>query len=89
MLGRAASGFDGKGVTLGQSTIKDVDGNTTQTVKLGSIPVTIEIQRNPNEKSTKAKVPEVLERIGQAVAEKGTGYEQRCCSCEPETEQWL
>lgn len=70
VLGRAASGFDGKGVTLGQSTIKDVDGNTTQTVKLGSIPVTIEIQRNPNEKSTKANVPEILERTGQAIAEK-------------------
>src|SRR5690606_15115252 len=28
------------------------------------------IQRNPNEKSTKARVPEALERIGQAIAEK-------------------
>lgn len=70
VLGRAVSSFDGSGVTLGQTALSDVDGNTTQTVKLGSVPVTIEIQRNPNEKSTKVKVPEMLERIGQAIAEK-------------------
>lgn len=70
VLGRAAGAFDGNGVVLGQSTLKDVNGNTSQNVKLGSVPVTIEIQRNPNEKSTKANVPEALERIGQAIAEK-------------------
>lgn len=70
VFGRAVSGFDGKGPTRGSVTLKDTDGNVMQTVQLGSVPVTIEIQRNPNEKSTKAKVPEVLERIGQAIAEK-------------------
>lgn len=70
VFGRATAGFDGQSVSRGSAKIQDVDGNTLDTVQLGSVPVTIEIQRNPNEKSTKAKVPEVLERIGQAIAER-------------------
>lgn len=70
VFGRAAAGFDGKDAIRGSTTLRDVEGKITETVQLGSIPVTIEIQPNPNEKSTKAKVPEVLERIGQAIAEK-------------------
>lgn len=70
VFGRANAPFDGKGVTLGTTALKDTEGNTNQTVTLGSIPVTIDIKKNPNEKSTKVKVPEVLERIGEAVAEK-------------------
>lgn len=70
VFGRAVAGFDGKSATRGSTQLQDVDGAVIQTVQLGSIPVTIEIQPNPNEKSTKAKVPEVLERIGQAIAEK-------------------
>lgn len=70
VFGRAQAPFDGKGVTLGTTTLKDTTGKTTKTVQLGSIPVSINIVRNPNEKSTKVKVPELLERIGQAIAEK-------------------
>lgn len=70
VFGRANSAFDGNGVTLGTTTLKDEGGSATKTVKLGTVPVTIDIKRNPNEKSTKAKVPEMLERIGQAIAEK-------------------
>lgn len=70
VFGRANAGFDGKSITLGTSTLKDTDGNTNKTVTLGSIPVTIDIRSNPNEKSTKTLLPEFLERIGQAVAEK-------------------
>ncbi len=70
VFGRAAGAFDGQSNSLGSTNIKDVTGKDNQTVKLGSIPVTIDIRQNPNEKSTKAKVPEVLERIGQAIAEK-------------------
>ncbi|MET0980178.1 MAG: hypothetical protein ABWX90_02900 [Candidatus Saccharimonadales bacterium] len=70
VLGRAGGAFDGKGVTLGTTTLKDTSGKVNQTVTLGSIPVTIDIKRNPNEKSTKVNVPEVLERVGQAIAEK-------------------
>lgn len=69
VLGRAARAFDGKGATLGSTQLKDSSGGN-KAVQLGSVPVTIDIKRNPNEKSTKAKVPEVLERIGQAIAEK-------------------
>jgi len=69
VFGRATASFDGKGVTLGSATLKDSTG-ATKTVKLGSVPVTINIQRNPTIKSTKVDLPEVLQRAGQAVAEK-------------------
>lgn len=70
VFGRAAAPFDGRGVTLGSAPLKDRSGKEVGTVTLGSIPVTIDIRQNPNNKSTKAKVPEALERIGQAIAEK-------------------
>ena len=70
VFGRAVSGFDGEGAVLGQTTLKDEHGNETATVKLGVVPVTIDIRSNPNDISTKTKVPEVLQRIGQAIAEK-------------------
>lgn len=70
VFGRAYGAFDGKGVTLGTATLKDTEGRTNKTVTLGMVPVTIDIKRNPNEKSTKVEVPEFLERIGQAIAEK-------------------
>ena len=70
VFGRAIGTFDGKGVTLGQTSLKDTSGKANKTVTLGSVPVTIDIKTNPNEKSTKVKVPEALERIGQAIAEK-------------------
>lgn len=70
VFGRANAGFNDQSVVLGSVPLKDVNGQANKTVKLGSIPVTINIQRNPNEKSTKVKVPEPLERLGQAIAEK-------------------
>lgn len=70
VLGRAGGSFDGKGVTLGTTALKDKSGKVTKTVTIGSIPVTIDIKRNPNEKSTKVNVPEALQRVGQAIAEK-------------------
>lgn len=70
VFGRANGSFDGKGVTLGTMSLKDTTSNTNKDVALGSIPVTIDIKRNPNTKSTKVQVPELLERIGQAIAEK-------------------
>ena len=69
VFGRANRDFDGKGVTMGTTTLKDSNGDT-KTVKLGSIPTTIDIRKNPNEKSTKADLPEMLQRVGQAIAEK-------------------
>jgi len=70
VFGRANAGFNGKGVVLGQATLKDSTGKDNKTVTLGSIPITINIQNNPNDESTKANVPEVLERIGQEIAQK-------------------
>jgi len=70
IFGRANGPFDGRGITLGETTLKDVNGNTNQTVKLGSIPVTIDIKKNPNDKSTKSDLPDFLQRLGQQIAEK-------------------
>lgn len=70
VFGRANGSFDGKGVTLGTTSLKDTTGKANKTVALGSIPVTVEIKRNPNIKSTKADLPEILQRVGQAIAEK-------------------
>lgn len=70
VLGRANAPFDGKTTTLGTAVLKDENGNTNKTVTLGSVPVTIDIKRNPNIISTTANLPEVLQRVGQAIAEK-------------------
>jgi hypothetical protein len=70
VFGRATESFDGKGVTLGTTTLKDTTGKANKTVTLGSVPVTVDIKHNPNDKSTKVKVPTFLERVGEAVAEK-------------------
>lgn len=70
VFGRAVASFDGKGVNLGTMKLKDTTGKDNQTVTLGSVPITIDIKRNPNEKSTKIDVPDFLQRIGQQIAEK-------------------
>lgn len=70
VFGRANGSFDGKDVVLGSAELKDESGGNNRTVILGSVPVTIDIRRNPNEKSTKTNVPEPLQRLGQAIAEK-------------------
>ncbi len=72
VLGRAAGIFDGKTNLVGNSTLKLSNG-TTQKVTLGTILVSIDIRHNPNEKSTKANVPKVLQRLGEAIAEKPVG----------------
>jgi hypothetical protein len=70
VFGRASGSFDGKGITLGTTPIKDTTGKTIKTVSLGSIPVAINIQHNPNIKSTKVDVPDWLQRLGEQIAEK-------------------
>lgn len=70
VFGRANAAFDGKGLTLGSTTLKDSSGKDNQVVKLGTVPVTINIQRNPNDISTKANLPAMLERAGKAIADK-------------------
>lgn len=70
VFGRANGTFDGKGVTLGTSTLKDTTGKTNKTVTLGSVLVTIDIKKNPNDKSTEVDIFEQLKRVGQQIAEK-------------------
>ena len=70
VFGRATQAFDGNGVTLGKTDIKDTTGKVTQSVVIGSVPVTVDIKHNPNDKTTKVKVPDFFERIGEAIAEK-------------------
>ena len=69
VFGRAAGSFDGKSLTLGTTQLKDSSG-ATKTVTLGTVPVTINIQRNPMIKSTKVNLPNWLERLGVQIAEK-------------------
>jgi len=69
VFGRANASFNDSSVTLGTTSLKDSAGNN-KNVRLGSVPVTIDIKSNPNHKSTDTNVPDFLKRVGQAVAEK-------------------
>lgn len=73
VFGRAAGNFTGKSDGIGSVTLKDTAGQTSKNVTLGIIPVAIDIRANPNQKSTKAEVPKILQRIGEAIAEKPIG----------------
>lgn len=65
VFGRATAAFDGKSDTIGQTTLKDTSGKSTGTANLGLIAVTINIQHNPDVKSTKADLPDFLQRLGE------------------------
>ena len=69
VFGRANGSFNDSSVTLGTTTLKDSNGGE-KTVKIGSIPVTIDIKTNPNHKSTDVNAPDFLKRVGEAVADK-------------------
>lgn len=70
VVGRANVGFNGKNGVLGSTDIKNVEGKIDSSVKLGSIPVTVDIRRNPDTKTTKVNVPDFLQTVGQAIADK-------------------
>ena len=70
VFGRAYGSFDGKMGVLGTSQLSDVKGQPNKTVKLGIIPVTIDIKQNPTIETTKANLPDFLVRAGQQIAEK-------------------
>lgn len=72
VLGRAGGAFDGRSNGIGNVALKDSKGGT-KSVTLGVIRVVIDIKHNPNQKSTKANVPNWLQRLGEAVAEKPVG----------------
>jgi hypothetical protein len=69
VFGRANANFNDSSVALGTTTLKDSNGGT-KTVKIGSVPVTIDIKSNPNHKSTDINAPDFLKRVGEAVADK-------------------
>lgn len=69
VFGRANAPFNESSVTLGETTLKDTDGGTKK-VKIGVVPVTIDIKTNPNHQSTDVNAPEFLKRVGEAIAEK-------------------
>ncbi len=70
VFGRAAGDFSGKNNSIGSTSLHYSDGKTTQTVALGMVPVAINIERNPNQKSTKANLPPALQKLGEAIADK-------------------
>ena len=70
VFGRAQAGFDGQNGVRSNTRLQDEQGKPSKSVQIGAVPATIEILPNPNEQSTKADVPEFLERVGQAIAEK-------------------
>lgn len=70
VFGRAVESFDGKSNILGNTTLKDKSGKDISKVTLGIIQVAINVQRNPNVKSTKANLPNALEKVGETVADK-------------------
>ena len=70
VLGRAVSGFDGKASVIGTTTLKKSNGGTDATVQIGVVSVSINIQRNPNDKSTKTNLPPVLQKVGQEIAQR-------------------
>lgn len=69
VFGRANGSFNEHSVVLGTPSLKASDGSS-KTVRLGSVPATIDIKNNPNHKSTDSNLPEFLKRVGQAIAEK-------------------
>ncbi len=70
LFGKALASFDGKNNTIGTTTLKDTKGNAHKQIGIGTIPISIEIMRNPETQSTEANLPEQLKRIGEQIAEK-------------------
>lgn len=70
VFAKALGGFDGKSNVVGSTTLVDADGKPRQQVSIGLIPVAIEIIKNPQQVSTDVNTPDVLKRIGEAIAEK-------------------
>lgn len=70
LFGTALASFDGKNNTIGTTTLKDTKGNAFKQIGIGTIPISIDIRKNPEDKSTKANLPQQLQRLGQLIAEK-------------------
>ena len=73
VFGRAAADFNSKNNGIGKVDLKDKSGKELQQAVLGMIPVSIDVKSNPIKKSTKTNLPKILQRLGEAVAEKPVG----------------
>lgn len=70
VFGKALTNFDGKNNRVSQVMLRDVNNVPRNQVDVGLIDVNIEIIKNPLKKSTMTNLPEQLQRVGQAIAEK-------------------
>jgi hypothetical protein len=71
VLGRVVSrGFDGKANVIGTTELKNTNGSTDGSIQIGIVSVAINIQRNPNDKSTKSNLPPWLQKVGQEIAQR-------------------
>lgn len=70
VFGKALANFDGKNNIIATKTLNDTSGKPIKKIGIGLIPIAIQIIKNPEVKSTKSKLPQALQRIGQAIAEK-------------------
>ena len=69
VLGRAEGSFNGQGAVLGTMPLKTTTGQSKGTVPIGMIPVVINVQHNPDIKSTKQNIPQLLQRVGLQIAD--------------------
>jgi hypothetical protein len=66
VVGRAASGFEGKGDSIGSTSTGDF-----KKINFGRIHVNIAINKNPLKKTPeKDRIPDFLQRVGGAIADK-------------------
>lgn len=71
VFAKALSGFDGSNNSVATTTLQDTEGRPHKQIGIGLIPISIQIIANPeSEISTKANLPEQLQRLGQQIAEK-------------------
>jgi hypothetical protein len=70
VLGRAVGSFDGKSNTLGSVQLKTTGGGDFKKVNLGMLPLSIQIQTNPNRVTIPSKVPKALQKIAKAIAQR-------------------
>ncbi len=70
IFGKALASFSGKDNVISSTTLKDNKGKPLRRVQIGTVPVAIDITKNPYKKSTKVNLPEPLQRVGFQIADK-------------------
>lgn len=67
VVGLALNDFDGSANVISTPTLKKSDGTESQ-LAVGHVQVDVSVNRNPNHKVREADVPEVLQKVTQAIA---------------------